>query len=59
MGMKDARGALVAEATKDSPAAKAGIRTGDAIVAVDGERIKDARALSLKIASYAPARACP
>jgi serine protease Do len=59
MGMKDARGALVAEATKDSPAAKAGIRTGDAIVAVDGERIKDARALSLKIASYAPGKSLP
>ena len=59
IGLKDARGALVAEATNDSPAAKAGIRTGDAIVAVDGERIRDARALSLKIASYAPGKSLP
>ena len=59
MGLKDARGALVAEATRDSPAARAGIRTGDAIIAVDGERIKDARALSLKIASYAPGKSVP
>jgi serine protease Do len=59
VGLKEARGALVAETTKDSPAAKAGIRTGDAIVAVDGERIRDARALSMKIASYAPGKSVP
>jgi serine protease Do len=59
IGLKEARGALVAETTKDSPAAKAGVKTGDAIVAVDGERIKDARALSLKIASYAPGKSVP
>jgi serine protease Do len=59
IGLKEARGALVAETTKDSPAAKAGVRSGDAIVAVDGERIRDARALSLKIASYAPGTSVP
>jgi serine protease Do len=59
VGLKEARGALVADTTRDSPAAKAGIRTGDAIVAVDGEPIKDARALSLKIASYAPGKSVP
>jgi serine protease Do len=59
IGLKDAKGALVAEVTKDSPAAKAGIKTGDAIVAVDGEAIKDARALSMKIASYAPGKSVP
>jgi serine protease Do len=59
MGLKDARGALVAEAVKDSPAGRAGIRTGDAIVAVDGEPIRDARALSLKIASYGPGKKVP
>jgi serine protease Do len=59
IGLKEARGALVAETTQDSPAAKAGIKTGDAIIAVDGERIKDARALSMKIASYAPGKSVP
>jgi serine protease Do len=59
MGLKEAKGALVAEAVKDSPAAKAGIETGDAILSVDGEAIKDARALSLKIASYAPGKRVP
>jgi serine protease Do len=59
IGLKDARGALVADVTKDSPAAKAGIKTGDTIIAVEGESIKDARALSLKIASYAPGKSVP
>ena len=59
MGLKEVRGALVAEANRDSPAAKAGIRAGDTIVAVDGERIRDARALSLKIASYMPGKSVP
>ena len=59
IGLKDTRGALVADTTRDSPAAKAGIRSGDAIVAVDGEPIKDARALSMKIASYPPGRSVP
>jgi serine protease Do len=59
MGLKEPRGALVAETTANSPAAKAGIKSGDAIIAVDGEPIKDARALSMKIASYAPGRSVP
>ena len=42
IGLKEPKGALVAEAIKDGPAAKAGIKTGDTIVAVDGERIKEA-----------------
>jgi serine protease Do len=59
IGLKEVKGALVAEAMKDSPAAKAGIKTGDAIIAVDGQPIKDARALSLKVASYAPGKSLP
>jgi CheY-like chemotaxis protein len=46
IGLKEPRGALVASAVADGPAAKAGIRTGDTIVAVDGETIKEARDLS-------------
>lgn len=54
IGLKEARGALVAEAQGDGPAAKAGVRRGDTILAVDGEKIADAKALSRKIAKYAP-----
>lgn len=54
IGLKEPHGALVAAAERDGPAAKAGIRRGDTILSVDGEKIKDARELSRKIATYAP-----
>ena len=54
IGLKEAKGALVAEAQGDGPAAKAGIRRGDTITAVNGEAVKDARDLSRKIATFAP-----
>jgi serine protease Do len=56
IGLKEPKGALVAEALKDSPAAKAGIKTGDTIVAVDGEAILEAKDLSRKVAQVAPGK---
>src|SRR5690606_126190 len=54
LGLKDESGALVAEVQDGTPAAKAGIQTGDAILSVDGEKLKDARDLSRRIASKQP-----
>lgn len=56
IGLKEPRGALVAQAIEDGPAAKAGIRSGDTIVAVNGEPIKEARDLSRKVAQVAPGK---
>jgi len=56
IGLKEPKGALVAEALKDGPAAKAGVKIGDTIVAVDGDRISDAKDLSRKIAIAAPGK---
>lgn len=56
IGLAEPKGALVAEAVKDSPAARAGVRTGDTILAVDGEPIREARDLSRKIATMQPGR---
>jgi serine protease Do len=56
IGLKEPKGVLVAEAEKDSPAAKAGVRIGDTIVAVDGERIGGAKDVARKIANVAPGR---
>ena len=54
MGLKQATGALVSEPQKDSPAAKAGIQSGDVIVSVDDAPIHDARELARKIGTMAP-----
>ena len=54
LGLKNAKGALIAETQPDTPAAKAGLKSGDVIVSVDGETIEGPRDLSRKIASYGP-----
>jgi serine protease Do len=54
LGLKDARGAIVADVTEDSPALKAGIKTGDTILKLNGEDILDSRDLAKKIARLAP-----
>ena len=47
-------GALVGEVEASAPAAKAGIKTGDIITAVNGKKVSDARELRLMIGSMAP-----
>src|SRR6185437_7482149 len=54
VGLKTAKGALVTEVNKDTPAERAGIKSGDIVTAVDGEQIEGARALSRVIGSKAP-----
>jgi serine protease Do len=54
MGLKQATGALVSEPQRDSPAAKAGIQSGDVITSVDDTAIHDARELARKIGTMAP-----
>jgi serine protease Do len=54
LGMKAPEGALVAEPQAGSPAAKAGIDSGDMITAVNGHAVKDARDLGRQIGAMAP-----
>ena len=54
LGLKSAGGALVAEVEKNSPAAAAGIKSGDVITAVDGETVADPHELALRIAAIGP-----
>lgn len=44
-GVKDNKGALVASVQENSPAAKAGLKAGDVIIAVDSERVENVRGL--------------
>jgi serine protease Do len=54
LGLKKAAGAIVAEPQSGSPAAKAGIESGDVITAVNGTQVKDARELARTIGTMAP-----
>jgi serine protease Do len=54
LGLKTDSGALVAQAQKNSPAAEAGIKSGDVITAVDGETVADPHDLARKIAALGP-----
>jgi serine protease Do len=52
--MKGSEGTLVAEPQAGSPAAKAGIESGDVITAVNGHAVKDPRDLARQIGAMAP-----
>ena len=54
LGLKSASGALVAQTEKNSPAAAAGIKSGDVITAVDGETVADPHELARRIAALGP-----
>jgi serine protease Do len=54
LGLKKAAGALVSEPQVNSPAAKAGVESGDVITAVDGTSVRDARELARRIGTMAP-----
>jgi serine protease Do len=53
-GLRDRKGALVAQVNKDSPAEKAGVKVGDVIVRFAGKRIEDTRHLRNLVAATAP-----
>ncbi len=54
LGLKNASGALVAQAQKNSPAAAAGIKSGDVITSVDGESVANPHELARRIAGLGP-----
>jgi len=54
LGLKKAAGAMVDEPQSGSPAAKAGIESGDVITAVNGAPVKDAREFARTIGMMTP-----
>ncbi|MGE3471675.1 MAG: DegQ family serine endoprotease [Vicinamibacterales bacterium] len=53
-GVPDARGAVVSDVEPGSPAAKAGLKQGDIVTALDGRPVSDSNALRNQIAGTTP-----
>lgn len=51
LGIKDSKGAMVAEIVPGGPAAKAGFEQGDIVTAINGVAVEDATDLTRKVAS--------
>jgi serine protease Do len=56
MGLTAGKGALVSDVTPSSPAAKAGIKTGDTVVSVDGVDVLKPKDLAGRIAQIKPGK---
>lgn len=54
MGLTQPQGALVANVNDDTPAARAGIKTGDVVTAVGNEAVKTPKDLSRLVADLSP-----
>jgi serine protease Do len=52
--LTDANGAVVSQVQSDSPAAKAGLKTGDVITELDGKKITDASELQMEVGQKKP-----
>ena len=57
--LKDTTGALVGDVTPDSPADKAGLRSGDLLVEFDRKKVTDSRHLKLEVARTQPGQTVP
>jgi serine protease Do len=54
LGMSEAAGALISATDPGGPAAKAGLKAGDVVTAINGSAVKDSRDLARKIAAAPP-----
>ena len=57
--LNGAKGALVSAVTPDSPADKAGVKSGDLVTDFNGKPVTDSRHLKLQVGSTAPGAAVP
>jgi len=52
--VKDAQGAIVAQVTPDSPASKGGLKQGDVVTEVNGQKITNGSALQMMVSQMTP-----
>jgi len=52
--LQDADGAIVSQVTPDAPAAKAGVKSGDVIRELNGEKIENGSALQVEVSQIGP-----
>jgi serine protease Do len=52
MKLKDRNGALIADVFKGDPADKAGLKSGDVVIEINGKKVKDTHDLLLMIAGF-------
>jgi serine protease Do len=53
-GLKEAKGAIVGDVTPGAPGAKAGLKSGDVITAIDGKQVEGPDDLTMDVISKAP-----
>jgi len=54
LGLEKPEGALIADVGTDTPAARAGVKSGDVVTAVDGKSVRTPKDLSRSIADLSP-----
>lgn len=54
LGLSGDKGAIVAQVSPESPAARSGIKQGDVILQIDGQDMPDARSVSRRVAALQP-----
>jgi serine protease Do len=59
LGLDDTEGALISEVQESTPAARAGLKSGDVILSFDGHDVKDSRQLKFRVAETLPSKKVP
>jgi serine protease Do len=53
-GLKDTHAAVIDQVVPGKPGDKAGLKVGDAIIGIDGQKVEDSNDLTLKVTEHAP-----
>ena len=54
LGLKEGKGAIVGQVVPNGPAAKAGLKAGDVVTAIDGTKVNSSEDLTMDVIAHAP-----